>query len=583
MLKRISLLIVSVLVLAILITGLAAIKVISSFNDQYNRNYLLTAARMIQMDIREGRTPSQASERTGQIYIDEGFVIRITVVSRQGDVLFDNEADQGQMENHLFRPEISYAFQNQAVGTAIRRSATLQEDMLYIALYDADQDIVIRTSLSLQFYRAGLNRILLTILLVLGGALVLLNLIGFIATRLITRPLLDLEKAALAMSAGDYQARVRQLHRSGSEIAALSQAFNAMAERLQIVVQDLEDKNERLDVIFNTMTDPLLVVSVSTAVTYLNRAAREAFGRDLDPAQAVFPLYLITHSLMIDQLVGKALAADKPVSAECPIRTDRGETTYHVTASAIRAAGSKGVILTFHDISAALRLQKMRSDFVANVTHELRTPLTSIRGFIETLRGGAINNPAVAGRFLEIIDIEAEGLHKLISDILILSEIENLQADPDRENFDLHALIDDAAVLLDEAAAGRKVSLIVEDNEEPLMVFASPYGIKQVLINLLDNAVKYNNEGGKVYVSARRQTDGQVCLEVRDTGPGIPAEHLDRIFERFFRVDTSRSRELGGTGLGLSIVKHIAQLYGGTVKVASRPGEGTVFRVLLNI
>jgi two-component system phosphate regulon sensor histidine kinase PhoR len=583
MLKRIYTLIIAVLVIAVLTTGLVAIQVISSFIDRDNRNTLLSAARLIQQDMDSGLTAAEASQRTMQIFSQANAAIRVTVVDRLGKVLFDNEAEPGQMDNHLFRPEISFALQNKSIGSAVRQSSTLAEKMLYIALYDQAKDIVIRTAISLEASQAGLNNILLTILIVMGCSLVLLTLIGAFSTRLITRPLINLKKAAQSMAAGQYNVRVHNLRSNDGEITALSMAFNSMADRLQTVVGDLEDKNARLDVIFNSMTDPLLVVSPATAVTFMNTPAREIFGRDLDPAKSVFPLYLITHREETDQLVGKALTVGKPIAAECAIQTDRGLITFYVMASPIKSSAFEGVILTFHDVSEARKIAKMRSEFVANVTHELRTPLTSIRGFIETLRRGAMNNPDVAGRFLEIIDIEAERLHKLISDILILSEIEDLHEDKDFENFDLNALIDDVAVLLDETASARKISIIAESGETPLPVNANRYRIKQILINLADNAIKYNYEGGKVFIRAERRPDGLVRLTVRDTGAGIPREHQDRIFERFYRVDTSRSRELGGTGLGLSIVKHIAQLYGGTAKVTSQPGEGAIFTVDLDI
>lgn len=582
MLKRLYILIMAVAAIAILATGLVAIQVISSYNEQNNRDYLLSAARLIQIEMKDGRTAEQASALTLQASSASENKMRITIVSRQGDVLYDNEAT-GPLENHLFRPEISYALQNKTIGSAVRRSSTLNEDMRYLALYDANQDLVIRTAMPLKVYRTGLNSILLAIVIVMGVALLLLVLIGSAMVRRITRPLVKLKQAALAMSAGELHTRVHYLQDNGGEISALANAFNTMAQRLETVVHDLEDKNARLDVIFNSMTDPLLVMSSAASVTYMNRTARETFGRSLDPEKSVYPLLLITHSEDTEKLVGKALAAAKPVSAELSLRTVRGEVTYQIMASPILTPGSSGVIMTFHDISESKKLQKMRSDFVANVTHELRTPLTSIRGFIETLRGGAIRNPEHAERFLEIIDIEAERLHMLISDILILSEIENLREEKDRETFDLNALIDDVAVLLDDAAAAGKVNIVVEAGETPLPVSANRYRIKQILINLADNAIKYNQPGGKVYLSAERQPDGKVRLTVRDTGLGIPPEHQDRIFERFYRVDASRSKELGGTGLGLSIVKHIAQLYDGAASVASQPGEGSTFTVTLAI
>ncbi len=227
-------------------------------------------------------------------------------------------------------------------------------------------------------------------------------------------------------------------------------------------------------------------------------------------------------------------------------------------------------------------LQDMRSEFVANVSHELKTPLTSIRGFVDTLRNAPDISPATQERFLEIIDIEVERLHQLISDILQLSEIEGMESELEQQKFDLSAVIDDVATLLDDKATERKVSIVVEDCEA-LPVLASKYRIKQILINLVDNAIKYNRPGGKVYIQATREPDRVIAIRVRDTGEGIPPEHLSRVFERFYRVDKSHSREMGGTGLGLSIVKHIAQLYEGTAIAESTPGVGSTFVVRLRI
>jgi len=339
----------------------------------------------------------------------------------------------------------------------------------------------------------------------------------------------------------------------------------------------------RLDVILNSLVVPLIVAAQSHDVIFVNRTAQDLFDRHLDPEQARFPLVLVTHHAQTELLIDLCLQNNSPVSRELTITTVRGPRDFQVTASPIRYTNQDNVILTFLDISQSRQLQRLRSEFVANVTHELKTPLTSIRGFIETLRHGAIDNPAVARRFLDIIDIEAERLHQLISDILALSEIEELKEDKDRQTFDLHALIDDVVVLLDDMASSRKISLVPETDESALMVSANPHRIKQILINLIENAIKYNRDGGRVEICTRRLANGKLELRVSDTGPGIAPENQERIFERFYRVDTSRSRELGGTGLGLSIVKHIAQLYGGTARVESKIGQGATFIVELAI
>jgi two-component system phosphate regulon sensor histidine kinase PhoR len=393
----------------------------------------------------------------------------------------------------------------------------------------------------------------------------------------------ELKNAAVRVRQGDYQIRGGSLLDDKGEMAELSSAFNAMARQLQQTVQDLEDRNTRLDVILNSLVVPLIVAARTHDVVFINRTAQDLFDRHLDPEQARFPVILITHPEETEQLIDECLRLSGAVSRELTIPTIRGPLVFQVTASPIRYTNEDSAILTFLDVTQSRQMQQLRSEFVANVTHELKTPLTSIRGFIETLRQGAIDKPEVARRFLDIIDIEAERLHKLISDILVLSEIEELKEDKEKQTFDLNALIDDVAVLLDDIASARKISIVPETGDEPLPVTASPHRLKQVLLNLVEKAIKYNRDGGRVDIRTRRLPDGKVEIRVSDNGPGIAPENQERIFERFYRVDTSRSRELGGTGLGLSIVKHIAQLYGGTARVESKIGQGSTFIVELAI
>ncbi len=583
MLKKLYLLVIAILVLAVLVTGLVSIQVINSFNDRYNRNILLSSARMIEQSLDNGLTTQQASEQAVDAFGQYEASIRVTIVAANGTVLYDNFADPNEMGNHLYRPEIKAAFSSKNTGSTIRTSSTLNQQMLYIAVYSENQDIVIRTAISLTAYYSGRNNILLLILIVMASSLILLALGGTWLTRKITRPLTELQDAALAMANGQYDVRVQNLYLEKDEVAQLSRAFNTMASELEQTVLDLNDKKNRLDVILNSMNDPLLVVNADTTVSFINRAASETFERDLNPDNAVFPLYLVTHRQETDEQVQKAINQNKAVTLECDIHTAFGRKTFYIMASPIQSVDTAAAILTFHDVSELRKLQQMRTDFVANVTHELRTPLTSIRGFIETLRQGAIEKPEVAERFLDIIDVEAERLHNLISDVLILSEIEDLREDKGLESFDLGILIDDAIVLLDEAASARRISLAADIPEDPIMVRANPDRIKQILINLVGNAIKYNYDEGRVEIRASRQPDGKLQIKVSDNGPGIPVDQQDRIFERFYRVDSSRSRELGGTGLGLSIVKHIAQLYNGTASVESQPGQGAIFTVDLEI
>jgi two-component system phosphate regulon sensor histidine kinase PhoR len=233
------------------------------------------------------------------------------------------------------------------------------------------------------------------------------------------------------------------------------------------------------------------------------------------------------------------------------------------------------------DITNIKKLEQMRTEFVSNVSHELKTPLTSIRGFIDTLKDGAINDPAVADKFLEIIDIEAERLSRLINDILQLSEIESMKQDQNSEMFELKPLADEVISILQITAEERGVNLEASI-DETIKMKADKDKIKHLLINIIENGIKYNKEKGSVILSAE-QKESSVIISVRDTGIGIEKEYLDRVFERFYRVDKGRSSELGGTGLGLSIVKHIVNLYKGSINVKSEPGQGTEFIVKIPV
>lgn len=473
MLKKLQIFLVLIVLLSISTTGIFCIYFLSNYSDKMNEQVLASASELFVRFVEDGRSYEEASAACQSVFADESSKLRITVITADGTVLYDNQQAAAAMENHADREEIRTALSLHGTATQKRHSMTLDVDMLYLARYYSNLDQVVRTSIPLVVYQAGVNQLQTAFVFVMAGTLILLAGVSYIFTKRLTRPLFELKSAAKSMAGANYSVRVRA--DSHDEIGALSAAFNSMAEQLEKEVHELEEKNQRL-----------------------------------------------------------------------------------------------------------AELQQMRSEFVANVSHELKTPLTSIRGFVDTLRNGHIEDPAVQGRFLEIIDIEAERLHQLISDILQLSEIEGMKGDLELQQFDISALLDDVATLLDDKASERHVQIIVEDCEK-LPVLASQYRVKQILINLVDNAIKYNKPGGRVYIRATREPDQIVAIRVRDTGEGISAEHLARVFERFYRVDKSHSREMGGTGLGLSIVKHIAQLYEGTATVESTEGEGSTFTVRLRI
>ena len=583
MLRRTYSILAALLLIAVLVIGLFSFQTIRSYSDQVNSEFIKAAASEASVRLATGTPAASVATELQAAFRLQGMPVRLTLIRRDGTVVFDSDGEADSMENHLSRSEVAAALGNLGYGAAIRYSETTGMETHYYAQYNETIQLVVRTALLVQATRASLNHLLLLVSIILAGVVVILLLVGRRMINSVIQPLQQLKLATAAMAAGKLDTRVNKMLLDDSEVAVLSRSFNQMAERLEQNVTALADQNAHMDAILDAMTDPLIAVSDRNEVTFLNALARQCFGHDIDPGEGAYPLFFITHHEETEKMAAEAIASRKAVTSELILNTVQGAIRFAVIASPIRATVTCGAIITFHDITELRKAQQIRSDFVANVTHELKTPLTSIRGFIETLRQGAIRTPDVAERFIDIIDIEAERLNKLISDILTLSEIENDPGDRECETFDLREMIDSVIVLLDDAAAARKVSLLTDEPATPLLVTASRHRIKQVLINLVDNAIKYNKPNGKVFIQAMRDARNRIVIRVRDTGVGIPAEHQDRIFERFYRVDRSRSRELGSTGLGLSIVKHIAQLYNGLATVRSEPGVGSEFTVLLNI
>jgi two-component system phosphate regulon sensor histidine kinase PhoR len=334
-----------------------------------------------------------------------------------------------------------------------------------------------------------------------------------------------------------------------------------------------------LEAILDAMPEGVLVVARGGRVLLANPAFRALF--DVKGEAAGRPVLELVRQPAVVRVLEETLAQGAPQSAELELRGGEPRTIALASAPLPLGAGRDGgAVLVARDVTAATRLAATRRDFVANVSHELKTPLAAIRGYAETLRDGALAEPATAQRFTERILEQTRRLEALLADLLTLSRLESQEAARPRVPVDLPALAREAVEMVAGRAAERGVSVTFADGEETPPLPGDASGLERLLVNLLDNAVKYNRPGGSVTLAITAR-GGEVLLEVRDTGIGIPPEALPRLFERFYRVDTGRSREEGGTGLGLAIVKHVAQAHGGKVEVESRMGQGSVFRVRL--
>jgi two-component system phosphate regulon sensor histidine kinase PhoR len=385
-------------------------------------------------------------------------------------------------------------------------------------------------------------------------------------------PLRDIMDAARRFAAGDLTARSRV--RRADEVGELSRILNQSAAALQERLTDSARDRARIDAILAAMEDGVLAVDWRGEVLLANERLRERLG--VARLSGRHYLEVVRHP-EVERAVEAVLKSGQKVEAEVEIEGD----AFAVTGTPFPGEdGRPGAVVTFHDVTQRRRLDRVRRDFVANASHELRTPLTSIRGFVEALEDGAVEEAGTARRFLGKIRTHAERMGALVADLLELSRLESGERAPRCDPVRVADVAEDAAADIEDLARARQLTVRLRNEGDPL-VDTDAERLRSILDNLLENAIKYTQEGGRVEVLCRAGADGGALVEVTDNGPGIPREHLSRIFERFYRVDKARSRDLGGTGLGLSIVKHLAESIGAAVSVRSEPGQGSTFTVTL--
>ncbi len=507
------------------------------------------------------------------------FFTRITIIDYNGTVLGESDSAPQEMENHLNRKEVKEAIEGK-IGKDERFSQTLKVTYLYSALAIKEHNIVVRVSIPL-YQLDNINKafIFYTIIGILAG-LLLTVFISFKISKVITDPIRHLINTLKEITGGNYKTRVRIT--SNDEIGQLARSFNEMADKLDDTLTAVMDKNLRVDTVINSMRDGIIAVDVDFKILIINTIACDIFGVKHGPGIIGKNLLQINRNTKVNTLLIETVRNNCAITDEIVMFYPGNSTDkiYKIYTNPIRTTDTAknvnlGGVITLHDVTSVKKLEQIRTEFVSNVTHELKTPLTSIKGFVETLRNGAIEDTAVAVKFMDIIDIEADRLYTLINDILQLSEIEAMRKDDNVEEYNLNSITSEVVLILESAAQKKGVKLEVDVNQE-IKIRVNKNRIKQMLINLVDNAIKYNVENGTVYINASK-LNGKTIISVRDTGIGIDEEHHSRIFERFYRVDKGRSRNMGGTGLGLSIVKHIVNLYSGDIRVISRPGQGTEF------
>jgi len=397
--------------------------------------------------------------------------------------------------------------------------------------------------------------------------------------RTIIRPLEEIEEGVRRYAEGFFNWKIR-LRDTKSELGMLSNRLNQMAEATYDKLQNLSNSLAESEALLGGMEEGVLILDLQGRVRKMNDAMQAVLTQSF-PADMGKHYLEVFRDPELNDLVQITLSSGQGQKRTLSFLS-QPEKIYQVQSSLIRDPERKmgGVVVVFHDVSEMKRLERIRQEFVANVSHELRTPLTAIKGYVEALRDENLESSPQAEQFLKVIDRHAARMEKIVADLLLLSQLESPGRSLRKEPIPVSELIQaalDSVQPLGEAKSQTLESKFPADL--PLLVGDSQK-IHQMLVNLLQNAVNYTPEGGKIAVEARKE-EGGIQIEITDTGIGIPAEDMPRIFERFYRVDKGRSRELGGTGLGLSIVKHIAEAHGGRVSVESRLGQGSRFRVFL--
>lgn len=539
---------------------------------------LLNEARVVRQLVHE---PTRDRLREVGERLSESRIVptHFTFIANDGEVVADSLYSVADLDNHGDRPEVVEALQS-GTGKSIRPSRTRETEMMYVAVRgddDAGDPFVIRIGLPLDSVRqrlAELRRLIVTA----AGLTTLLALgLAFWLTSRTVRPIRELIHGAQEIAAGDYGQRV---YAGGvSEVAQLARTFNHMSERLAAQFAQIDEDRQQLRTVLSSMVEGVIAIDVEQKILFANDRAGQLL--EFSPPAAVGRRLweLLRQRTLQDMILSSFDPRNDPVKSVA--LSLPGARTFLVHVARLPGTPSRGAVLVFHDDTELRRLERLRQEFVANVSHELKTPLAIIKACVETLIDGGVDDPAFRGRFLDRINDQSDRLHNLILDLLRLARVESETEAFTMEEHDLGLLVANCLERRRTLAEGKHQTLRavpLSSDARPALLWIDEEAMEQILDNLVDNALKYTPEGGTVEVKWGRDGD-QVVLEVRDTGIGIPESELPRIFERFYRVDKARSRELGGTGLGLSIVKHLVQAMQGTLHADSVVGQGSTFTV----
>ena len=513
--------------------------------------------------------------------VGPGAAARITVILPSGRVAGDSEQDPSGMDDHRDRPEIIEDLKG-GVGVSSRYSPTMQKKLMYVAVplkRGTEVAAVVRTSIPVDGVDEAMKKV--RVEMALGGLAIagLAVLLSFLVSHRMGRPIAEIRRGAEFYSKGKFDFEMPASN--VEEINSLSESMNQMASGLRQRIDTITQQRNELEGVLSSMMEGVVGVDLEERIIGMNQAAARILGCDTALVQGRNIQEVLRHS-ELQRFVKEALSSEVPVEKDLVLYL-QGERVLSGLGTPLRDGEGrrKGALIVLNDVTRLRKLESIRRDFVANVSHEIKTPLTAIKGFVETLKDGAAEKPEDAERFLRIIQKHVERLEAIVEDLLSLSRIEK-EAERKEillETHGIREILAGAAQVCDVKASAKDLGLEIAC-PVTLRARINPRLLEQALVNLLDNAIKYSEPGQTVTLEGLEQKE-EVLIRVRDKGCGIERRHLDRLFERFYRVDQARSRKLGGTGLGLAIVKHIMQAHHGRVSVESKLGSGSTFTLHL--
>jgi two-component system phosphate regulon sensor histidine kinase PhoR len=542
--------------------------------EQSLRRSCLLLEPLGRRDLPSGPSPELSSELRE---IGQACGQRFTLIRPDGVVLADSDSDPMQMDNHAERPEVLAALRD-SFGSADRESATLGQKMRYVAYAvreDGEVVLILRASKPVAGIERQLSTMRRTVAAGAGlGAMIALA-VGLLAARRFTQPIEEITETARSLSAGSYGARVRTL--PNDETGVLGKALNELARQMTLRLTELTTERAHLRATLLGIVEGVIAVDAGDRVLFCNDAAKALLFDHREPVGE--RLWETVRLAGLDEVMREAAERNGLARKELVIRRGEKEIVVDVHASPLQSE-AEGMVVVLYDRTDLRRLERVRRDFAANVSHELKTPLTSIHGYVETLLNGALNDENNNVRFLKKIDKNVLRLTHLVSDLLSLARIESQENKPLLVPLRLDFVLAEVVQSMEEEIRAKELRFTLTKPAQPVFVRGDHEALIQVVGNLLDNAVKYTPQGGRVELRVEFAGDS-VTIAVADNGIGIPSTDLTRVFERFYRVDKARSRDVGGTGLGLSIVKHLVSALEGEIEVQSELGRGSTFRVRL--